>query len=343
MLDDLKYIHTKDSADALGWAAKQPMQLLEHYGLVGDLPTDVIQDIVFAGMGGSALAAHIVQAHCNVTIPSEIWKRYGVPSYVNGKSMLIAISYSGTTEETLDAVATAEARDAKIVIIASGGDLIELARTKGYPYIQLPTSAQPRLMTCAIFRSLVVVLRATNTIKSTATAEDYDSISFALNAAAKLWAPDIETKNNPAKQLALELAGTSPIIYAGNTLQPAALKWKLACNEAAKNASWYGELPEFSHNEFTGWASHPIDKPFSIVQLQSSFDHERVTHRFNLTNKLLSGRQPHPHIIHGEGSSPLEQTLHAMLLGDFVSMYIALLNGVDPSELSLVAKFKAKL
>ena len=122
-----------------------------------------------------------------------------------------------------------------------------------------------------------------------------------LENEASQWAVDIPTEHNPAKKLALELAGTTPIIYTGPELSPAAYKWKLAFNENAKNLAWCGELPEFCHNEFTGWTSHPIEKPFSVVELRNSHEHPRIQKRFDLSEKLLSGNRPHPHTIEGKG------------------------------------------
>jgi len=139
------------------------------------------------------------------------------------------------------------------------------------------------------------------------------------------------------------MIGLSPVIYAGPLLSPVAYKWKISINENAKNVAWWNEFPEFNHNEFLGWSSHPVDKPYSVIDLRSSFEHERITKRMELTAKLLSGRRPAPMIVHAEGDSLLEQLLYTMVLGDFVSIYMALLNGINPTPVELIEKFKIEL
>jgi len=341
MLDDLKYIHDKDSSDALGYSAKQWQQLEATYDFPKlDFP---IENVVFAGMGGSSLWAMLSLSWPGYSVPFEIWRRYDAPTYLSEKTLVIVNSYSGSTEETLSAMAAAEKANAQVVAVARGGKVIEIAKKNKYPYIMLPETPQPRLGTLSGFKSLVTIMQSAGLIKQ----KDIEKI---LQKAAKFlkhevaeWAPDVPVSKNPAKQLALEIAGTTPIIYAGTAMMPAAYKWKIAFNEAAKNVAWYNEVPEFSHNEFVSWSSHPVDKPYSVIDLRSSFEHPRVKKRFELTERLLSGKRPHAHTVEAEGSNALEQMLYLTIFGDFVSIYVALLNGLDPTPLELVDKFKEAL
>ena len=114
-------------------------------------------------------------------------------------------------------------------------------------------------------------------------------------------------------------------------------------NENAKNLAWCNQYPEFNHNEFIGWSSHPIAKPMGVVEIQSNLEHERVQKRFGVTQRLLSGMRPEPIVIKPEGDSLIKQLLWSCTLGDFVSIYLALLNGVDPTSVDLVEKFKKDL
>jgi glucose/mannose-6-phosphate isomerase len=164
-----------------------------------------------------------------------------------------------------------------------------------------------------------------------------------LDQSVKAWLPDVPTAQNPAKQLAQELAGKSPVIYAGPKLWPAAYKWKINFNENAKNVAWCNSFSEFNHNEFIGWSSHPTDKPYGIIQLQSNLEHARIQKRFEVSNKLLSGKWPEPQIIHAVGQTVLEQMLWFIALGDFVSLYLALLNGLNPTPVDLIEKLKTDL
>jgi glucose/mannose-6-phosphate isomerase len=341
MLDDLKYIHEKDAQDALGVASKQ-WEMLETIYDLPELDYD-IDNIVFAGMGGSALWALLSKTWPGYTVPFEIWRKYDAPSYISTKTLMIISSYSGNTEETLSALAAAEKAGCHIVIAAGGGKLIELAKQKDYAYTLLPKSSQPRFAALNGLKSLVTILEKTG-LADTADAEKvlHHAATFLKNEIAN-WLPDVPTAKNPAKQLALEVAGTSPVIYGGPKMFPAAYKWKISFNENAKNVAWCNEIPEFSHNEFLGWSSHPVDKPYSIIDLRSSFEHPRVQKRFIVTERLLSGNRPAPHVIEAKGDSELEHLLYCVAFGDFVTLYTALLNGLNPTPVDLIEKMKQSL
>jgi glucose/mannose-6-phosphate isomerase len=151
------------------------------------------------------------------------------------------------------------------------------------------------------------------------------------------------TAKNIAKQIALELIGKTPIIYSGPLLFPAANKWKICLNENAKNTAWSGQYPEFNHNEFIGWSSHPIDKPFAVVEIRSNLEHPRVQKRFTVSERLLSGKRPAPIVVEPHGENLLQQLLWAVAMGDFVGSYVAILNGLNPTPVDLVEKLKTAL
>lgn len=341
MLDDLKYIHQRDGQDALGITERQWRQLEE----VFEVPaiTGPFDNIVYAGMGGSALAAFLSRSWPGYAIPLEVCRQYHAPAYVSSKTLFIAASYSGNTEETLSALAEAESKNARIVIIADGGKLQQIAKHKSYPFVLLPKAEQPRYGVLANLKAIVAVLEAAGlTSEAEATRQLRQAAQF-LKQAVSPWLPTVATKDNPAKKLALEIAGKSPVIYAGPLLAPAAYKWKISFNENAKNVAWWGEYPEFNHNEFIGWSSHPIQKPYEVIDLRSSFEHERVQKRFELSDRLLSGKRPAAQVVQAQGQTLLEHLLWTVTYGDFVSIYLALLNGVNPAPVDLVEKFKTEL
>lgn len=341
MLDDLKYIHERDAQDALGIAEKQWQQLETTF----DLPNieGTFENIVHAGMGGSALWALVSLSWPGYNVPFDICRDYEIPRYVSGKTLFIASSYSGNTEETLSALAAAEERSAKIVVIASGGKLADIARAKNYPLAVLPQTSQPRFALLAGFKALVTLLERANIVAAEGAERTIHETAEYLKNAIATWLPTVSTKDNPAKQLALELMGKSVVIYAGPKLFPAAYKWKISFNENAKNIAWCNELPEFNHNEFNGWVSHPIDKPYAVIDLRSKLEHPRVQKRFEVTERLLSGKRPAPHVVEARGETLLEQLLWTTAFGDFVSLYLALLNGLNPSPVEYVEKFKQAL
>lgn len=341
MLDDLKYIHQRDKSDALGIAEKQWQQLQQEYG-VAFPEGHTFSNVVVAGMGGSALAAEYVPTWPGLTVPYQVVKNYALPDHVGKDTLLIASSYSGNTEETLSALDEAEKAGAFIAVISAGGKLAERAEEKAYPYYKLPSDFQPRMAAFYNFAALTELLISAGLVDASAKEELKAAAEFVRGSVSK-WRPDVATSTNQAKQIALELVGKSPVIYSGHEMYPAAYKWKISVNENAKNVAWCNHFPEFSHNEFLGWSSHPLDKPYTPVFLRSSFDHPQVAKRFGITRKLLSGRLPEPVVVEAEGASPLEQIVWLTVLGDFVSLYLALLNNLDPTPVELITKLKEEL
>ena len=339
MLDDLKFIHQRDGSDALGIAERQAAQLRHQFespSLNGQ-----INNVVYAGMGGSSLAALVTKSWPGVSVPYEVCREYAIPGYVNERTLFLAASYSGNTEETLSALAAAEAKNAQIIILASGGQLAEIAKTKNYHLMLIPKAEEPRYGVLSMLKAITVALEAAGLV-SDKSAELEQGADF-LTGTVKDWVATVPTDKNPAKQLAEELVGKSIVIYAGPKLGPVAYKWKINFNENAKNVAWWNELPEFDHNELIGWSSHPIQKPYAVVELRSKLEHPRIQKRFEVGERILSGRRPAPHVIEVQGQNLLEQVLWAIAYGDFVTIYAGLLNNVDPAPVELVEKFKKEL
>ncbi len=341
MLDDLKYIHSRDSADALGIAERQCDQLLHDF----ELPKveGNFRNIVYAGMGGSALAGLLSKIWPGYKLPFEVVRDYHIPKYVSPDTLFVASSYSGNTEETLSCLAEAEKAGARIVVISDGGQLNAEALKKNYPIAKIPASDQPRYAVFYNLRALVTMLERAGLVAEADADSQLKQAAEFLRGEVQNWAAVVPLSKNPAKQLALELVGKSVVVYAGPLLAPAAYKWKIDINENAKTVAWWNQYPEFNHNEFIGWSSHPFDKPYAVVDLRSSLEHQRIQKRFELSEKLLSGKRPAPHVVQARGEALLEQLLWTVSFGDFVSIYLALLNGVDPAPVDLVEKFKKEM
>jgi glucose/mannose-6-phosphate isomerase len=339
MLDDLKMIHERDAQDALGVAERQWQQLGQEYD-VQITPTPITR-VVFAGMGGSALAALVGQSWPSFNLPFEICRNYDIPSYVDASTLVFASSYSGNTEETVSAIGQAAAKGAPIIVIASGGKLGEIAEQNGYPFLAIPSGLQPRHALLYMLKALLV---ATDSYGITSgKADELTAKADFLQQATAAWIPTVPTATNQAKLLAQEMIGKSVVVYAGPKMAPAAYKWKISFNENAKQVAWTNQFPEFNHNEFLGWTKQPTDKPYAVIDLRSSLEHPRVQKRFEVSARLLSGMRPSPEIVEAQGGDLLEQLLWTIALGDFVSLYTALLNGLNPTPVDLIEKFKASL
>lgn len=341
MLDDLKMIHDRDKDDALGVAEKQWKQLGYKYEVEVPLGKE-ISNVVLAGMGGSAFPGIFAKTWPGTNVPFEIVRDYELPAYVGPRTLFISSSYSGNTEETLAALTAAEQRGAIIVVIAAGGKLADRAHEAGYPLYTIPGGIQPRMCAFYFWAALVQLFEPLGLIRQGSTDEMIAAGEW-LKGQVAAWRPDVPTSQNPAKQLAQELMGQSLVVYSGPKLFPAANKWKICTNENAKNVAWVNQFPEYNHNEFIGWNGHPVDKPYAVVEIRSSLEHERVQKRFEISDRLLSGKRPAPHVVTPLGESLLQQIIWTSNFADFVSLYLALLNGIDPSPVELVEKLKAEL
>jgi glucose/mannose-6-phosphate isomerase len=341
MLDDLKLIHERDAQDALGVVGKQWQQLRHDFGVAEPQFTD-ISNIVLAGMGGSAWPAVYLNTWGDPSVPFEIVRNYELPAYVGKNTLFISSSYSGNTEETLAALTAAEERGAHIVVIAAGGKLAELAAAKQHTFYSIPGGIQPRMSSFYFLVALVQLLEPLELIPKGKLAELQAAADW-LKDQITTWGPEIPTAKNPAKQLALELMGKSIVVYSGPKLFPAANKFKICLNENAKNVAWVNQYPEFNHNEFIGWSGQPVDKPYAVVEIRSNLEHERIQKRFVVSERLLSGKRPAPEVITPQGETHLQQLLWTSNFCDFVSVYVALLNGINPTPVDLVEKLKELL
>lgn len=345
MLDDVQIYTQKDPSDALGVAASEWQQT--QYEADVRYPEHDGRDItrvVVTGMGGSALAALLAKSWLQevTSLEIEIVRAYTLPKYVDEHTLVICSSYSGNTEETLSALEDATTRGAQIAILAAGGELVRVADERAISCVVLPSGVQPRMAMLYNLRGLLRLLVHFGQLDE----QYYDEVQqYAewLKDESTAWIAEVTTDKNIAKQLALFCVGKTPVFYAGHLMAPVAYKWKISWNENAKNVAFWNEYSEFNHNEFMGWASHPVEKPFAVIDLVSDFEHERILKRFELSDKLLSGRRPKANIVRLQGETPLAQMLWGCILADFVSIYVAVLNGVDPTPVDLIEKFKKEL
>jgi glucose/mannose-6-phosphate isomerase len=340
MLDDLKMIHERDPQDALGVAGKQWEYVARGFDATFS-PSGEIANVVIAGMGGSGWPGLILGSWPRLKVPFQVVSNYALPDYVDARTLVISSSYSGNTEETLAALEEAEQRGAQIAVVTSGGKLLEAAKAKNLPLFAIPAGIQPRMATQYFLNAYAKILAGAGlTIEPV---ENLAATSEWLKAELAQLAADVPTSRNLAKQIAQELMGKSIIVYSGPLLYPAAHKWKICMNENAKNTAWDDYYPEFNHNEFIGWSGHPVDKPFAVVEIRSNLEHPRVQKRFEVSERLLSGKRPAPIVVEPHGDTLLQQLLWSIAMGDFVSIYLALLNNVNPTPVDLVEKFKVAL
>lgn len=345
ILDNANVIAQRDPSGALKVAAEQFTQTnFDARIWCPEHDRRAITSVVVTGMGGSALAALVIKVllKAELKIPFEVVRDYDLPAYVNQHTLVIASSYSGNTEETLSALNQAQKVNAQVAIVASGGKLIDTASSMDIAHIAVPNGIQPRMAMIYSLTSIFTLLAHFGVINTT-WVEQLDEMTNWLSQESAQWLPSVPTESNYAKQLALEAVGKTPVFYGSPLTAPLAYKWKISWNETAKNTAFWNEYPEFNHNEFMGWASHPVEKPFVVFDIKSSFDRPRILQRFELSDRLLSGKRPAAKEIQLKGETLLRQLVWGCILADFASIYTAILNNVDPVPVVLIEKLKQEL
>ena len=345
ILDNQNLFTEKDPSDALGIIGAQYQQLTFDARVQNpENDSRVITSIVVAGMGGSALAALVAKVLLTkqLAVPFEIVRGYDLPAYINESTLVIASSYSGNTEETLSSLEQATASGAQLAILASGGKLVEIAQERDITYVTLPGGAQPRMAAISNLRALFELFKHFG-ITDESWINELHELSGWLKEQSEAWAPGVPTADNYAKQLAVKSVGKIQMFYGGQLTAPLAYKWKISFNETAKNVAFWNEFPEFNHNEFMGWTEFPIEKPFAVFDLVSSLEHPRVLQRFELSDRLLSGKRPQAQPIQLQGDTLLAQLLWGSILADYTSTYTAILNNVDPTPVALIERLKQEL
>lgn len=345
MLDDLNFLKQRDPHGALEAAAKQYEQTLFTPEII--YPYDgerEIKNVVIIAMGNSGTVVRLMKMleYYQSMIPIEAVHQYDVPAYVGRDTLVVALSYSGNSNETLMGLRQAMEAEVQVGVITSGGKLSEIAKEEKFCHIVLPEISHPRTATISSYIALVKILSHFGVVSPGAIGEVRESHDF-LKATSQSWSADTATNENYAKQLALLAVGKTPVFYGGRITAPLAYKWKTNWNENAKNLAFWNEYPESIHNEFIGWTSHPVEKPFAIFDLVSDFEHRQILEAFELSDRLLSGRRPKANVVTLAGDTLLKQLLWGCILADFVSIYVAVLNGVDPTPVELIEKLKQEL
>ncbi len=301
--------------------------------------------IVVAGLGGSAIGGDLVRSAVGnaLNVPLLVSRDYGLPGFVDSSTLVFACSYSGNTEETLSAYQEARRIGAHIVCVSSGGRLEQLAHADGVPVVKIPSGMPPRAALGHSCIALLGCLLALGLIPE--SAEPLAETAVLLDALAARYRGEKPTRDNAAKAIAELLYGKVAAIYAAaGLLEAAAVRWRGQIEENAKNLALHHILPEMNHNEISGWECPPgVLRSMSAVFLRDREDHPSVQRRFDLTLEIVHRRAGVVREIWSEGSSRLARLFSVIYLGDFVSLYLALLNGVDPSRIDAIDYLKREL
>ncbi len=350
-LDQLDAIRRIDSANFISFITGFPSQLRDALKLFAGMKLDKLSgkpfaSVVLSGVGGSAIGAEFVRSRLiySARIPVTVIRHYRLPEFVNETTLVIACSYSGNTEETLEAVDEAVRKKARVVVVTSGARLEEMGRLKGFECIKIPPGFPPRM---AMGFSIVAILSILETfgLAPSMRNEIEESVNLLENLAAEKYGISIPEKSNHAKQIAKSIFGKFPVIYAScDYLEAVALRWREQIEENAKQLSGHFLFPEMTHNEIVGWQEpRNVLKQFVAFLLSDPQDHPRVSYRFNYAEKVIRKTGAEVIKLSGEGKSPLARMFSLAYLSDFVSYYLAILNNVNPVSIEVIDALKKEL
>jgi glucose/mannose-6-phosphate isomerase len=302
------------------------------------------KQIILGGMGGSHLSADLLKA---VAPGTDIYvhKDYDLPPYDDEffkESLLVASSYSGNTEETMSFLEAGVGRGYRVVVISTGGKLVELAQEHDLPYIQLPdTGIQPRLAVGFAAIALATLLPETTDrkkSKKTSLLADLASMETEL-------IPDADRAF--AEELAQTIDGKTPVIYASPKNLAVAYNWKIKFNETAKVPAFYNLFPELNHNEMQGFglseATQDFAHRFHVVFLTDENDHERTQKRMSIAQDLYEQKGITTTELKIEGKGRLHSLLKTILIADWVALTLARAHGTEPEEVPMIEEFKKRL
>ena len=298
--------------------------------------------LVVAGMGGSAIGGALARAILgdHASRPIIAARSYGLPAWTTPDTTVLCSSYSGNTEETLACYEAAGALGAKRVVMTTGGELAEAARRDGVPVIPAAGGFQPR---AAVGYATVAALEVAAACGAgPRMGSEIDVAAEHLEALVEEWGPDAP-EDSLAKTVARRLHGSVPLIAGAGLTTPIAYRWKTQINENAKLHAFAHELPELDHNEVVGWSAVDGLGPFSQVFLDDSDTHPRTKARIDLTSKLIGDAAQDLLRIESRGSTSAERVLSLVLLGDLVSLYLAVLRGIDPGPVEVLVRLKEQL
>lgn len=324
--------------------ANMPEMLLDALERSKDISlpkTENIRQVVFAGMGGSAISGDIVAdlLRDKINIPIYVNRGYKLPNFVNKQTLVIAISYSGNTEETLAAVEEASSRGAKIVCITSGGRL----KDKGCPLVPVPSGYQPRAALPYLLIAALKVLALAG-LPSVKDNEIKQAVSI-LEKLRKEAGPEVPERSNTLKQLAKKMLGKVPIILAAfGATAAAGLRLKTQFNENSKVTALYNLFPEMNHNELVNLAELENGKHnFCLLLLRDEDEDRRIVKRMDITKSLIGAKFGGAKELFTKGKTKIAKILSLIYLGDLLSVYLAEAKGIDPDQVEVITKLKREL
>jgi glucose/mannose-6-phosphate isomerase len=346
ILDNLEKISLVDKSGMLNF----PIDSAQHYRKAAEA-AEKIQinypkpaNIVVAGLGGSAIGGDLLKdwVKIQLKVPIEVSREYRLPEYAGKKTLAIICSYSGDTEETLSSFLDALKRKCMIYCISSGGALIRYAQKHKVPYLQVPSGMPPRAALPYMLVPLLVLMEKAGLAKG--VKEELDEAIVLLKKISYENGPEMPTRDNFAKTVATHIGDSAPTIYGAGIFRSVAQRFKQQFNENAKSAAKWEFFPELDHNEIVGWEGRGEQcKYFSIILIRDSDDQVEITSRIDTTKQIMERAGLIIFDLDVQGKSTLAKMLSTVVVGDFISVYLAVIRGVDPTPVNTINYLKGSL
>ena len=302
------------------------------------------KNILFAGMGGSAIAGDVASALIseNCKIPTVVNRNYSLPQWVDESTLVICLSYSGNTEETLSCLDDAYQKGAMILGISTGGQIVIKLEEQRRDVVKIPEGLPPRAALGYLFVPILYVLKEGGILGSL----DENALQSSIDL-LKIERDSFSTEGeeNRAWDIANTIYSSVPVIYGeAQSTAVAALRWRGQLEENAKMVAFHNVLPEMNHNEIVGYKNNPdILRNLGIIWLSDGSDHERNRRRRELTKSIIGDRVLYQLDISGKGESYLERLMYLIHLGDWISYWCAILHKTDPTPVESISKLKKSL
>lgn len=298
-------------------------------------PPSEIRNVLITGLGGSGIGgtivSEIVAQEC--TVPILINKDYFLPSFVNEHTLVIVSSYSGNTEETIQAMEAALKAKANIACISSGGKISEMAKQNNCALVTIPGGMPPRACLGYSLTQLFFILHAYHLTGDAFKKQLKDSVDLLIKEENEI--------KKEAESIATFLQNKFPVIYAVDGYNGVATRFRQQINENSKMLCWHHILPEMNHNELVGWAGGTEN--IAVIILRNKTDYSRTQTRIDISKEIFLKHTSHVRELWSKGNSPLEKSLYLIHLTDWVSCYLADKNGVDAVEINVINHLKGSL
>ncbi|MFZ5632820.1 MAG: bifunctional phosphoglucose/phosphomannose isomerase [Bacillota bacterium] len=311
-----------------------------------ELPAvEAISHVVVTGLGGSAIGGDLLRVYCldKCPVPVLVNRDYSMPEFVGKDTLVFAVSYSGNTEETISAYRDARRRGAAVIALTTGGKLKEMAEKDGVPVITVPCGIAPRSASGFLFIPTLRIMERLGLLAG--IAEEVEKLVHNLKTLYDHLRPEVPVEQNSAKQMALKLYNRIPVIWGtSGTTEVVAQRWKGQINENAKAPAYWNVFPELNHNELVGFKKpESLLKNIHVVILRDERDHPRVQKRIEITRNVISRAVAGITDVRASGGSELARIYSLIYSGDYTSLYLAYLYGLDPGPVEVIDYLKSEL